>query len=975
MKTMMKKLLLLLMFIPCGIYAQEMSGVVSDAMGPLPSVNVKVQGTSNGTTTDFDGNYALKNLKKGDKIDFSYIGYKVSTVVYNGQKSQNVTLQEDAKQLDEVVLVGYGSVKKKDATGSVTTVTAKDFNKGPVVSADQMIQGKVAGVQITNGGGAPGEGSQVRIRSGSSISASNDPLYVIDGVPVQNGGPSGGRNPLATINQNDIETITVLKDASATAIYGSRASNGVIIITTKRGKAGDLQVNYNGNFSVGTITKYVDVLNANEYKNYINEKLPSKAGLLGNSNTDWQKEIYRTAIGTDHNVALNGGNKGLTYRTSVGFTELNGLLKRDKMQRTTMSGGITQFLFNDNLKIELNTRTSVMKNNYSNGGAIGAAVTYDPTKPVYNEDGTFYQWPLEEALSGRNPVSLIEQFNNLGRSFRSIGNLQFEYKLPFLKELKAVTNFGYDYGSGATTNTTNPNWYRPQDRFNYSTGTSDNKNRLMDIYLNYNKSLGKVNLDLTSGYSYQNFRNSGWGYSENQDNLSKPYAERVTRGVSIVNMQSIFARANIGFYDKYLLTLSVRRDGTSRFVGETSPFATGTENLKFGTFPAAALAWKVKDESFLKNNKYISDLKLRLGWGITGQQDISTYPAVATYSISTLSNQYMFGGQPIRVIRPNSYNPLLKWEETTTQNIGVDYGLFKNRLTGTVDYYRRNTKDLLFYVANPVGVGFSNYDNYNAGNLLNYGVEVMANVLVIDKEDMRWNVGGNWTYQHSNIEEIFADVDENFPGIFTGGISGGTGNLVQNLQTGYAPNTFYVYEQKYDSNGRPLEGMFVDRNGDGLVNTLDLYRYKKPAADFFFGFNTDFTYKAWDLSMVWRGSLNNYLYNNVQSQRGNSFEASPVGNFINNVNQNAVETGFVEPQYLSDYYVQKASFLRWDNVSLGYNFKDAIPYTSNMKVSATVQNVLVITKYEGLDPEVNGGIDNSIYPRPRTFMLGVNVNF
>ncbi len=974
---MIKKLLLLLVFLPCSIFAQTMSGVVSDEIsGPLPGVNILVKGTSNGTATDFDGNYTLSNLKKGDVVVFTFMGYKSFSVAYNGQKTQDVVLQEDAAQLDEIVVVGYGSVKKKDATGSVVSVTAKDFNKGQVVSADQMVQGKVAGLQISNGGGAPGEGSQVRIRSGSSVSSSNDPLYVIDGVPIELGG-QGGRNPLASINQNDIETVTVLKDASATAIYGSRASNGVIMITTKKGKAGELSVSYNGNVSSGFAKKYVNVLSGDQFRSYVNQNIPSKSGALGTANTDWQKEIYRDfALGTDHNVVLTGGNAGTTYRTSLGYTDLNGLLQRDNFKRTTFSAGVTQYLLDESLRIEFNNRTSMMHNDYSNGGAIGASVSYDPTQPVKNADGSYHQWPISENLAGANPVSLIYQFDNYGRAFNSMGNVKFDYKLPFLKELTAVLNLGYDYKGGVNTSSTRDDWYKVQDTINKSYSSSNNKNRLLDFYLNYKKEIGKINLDVMGGYSYQNFQNDWYSNYINNKDKDLPANERENRGRDQVNLQSIFARANIGFYDKYLITLSMRRDGTSRFVGDVSPFSSGDGELKFATFPAAAFAWKIKDESFLKNVKSVSDLKLRLGWGITGQQNVgSKYPSTPTYNVSQVSDQYIFGNTVVGTIRPNSYNAALKWEETTTYNAGIDYGLFNNKLTGTIDYYKRRTDDLLFYVTNPVGVAFNNANNYNTGSLNNYGVELMANVAVIENDTYSWNVGGNWTYQHSNIEKIFSGADASFPGIASGGISGGTGNTIQNLQAGFAPHSFYVFEQKYDASGKPLEGVYVDRNKDGVINNQDLYRFRKPASDFFYGFNTSVTYKAWDFSMQWRGSVNNYIYNNVQSQRGNSFEASPVGEFVNNVNGNATETGFIRPQYLSDYYVQNASFLRWDNVSLGYTIDKPFKFMSNMKLSGTVQNVLVITKYKGLDPEVNGGIDNTIYPRPITYMLGVNVNF
>ena len=979
MKTIYKKLLFLLLLLPVSILAQNsINGTVLDQVSgqPIPGVNVNVQGATNGVSTDFDGKFQLSNIKKGDKIVFSFIGYKASVVTYDSQKSVMVSLIEDENQLKEVVIqVGYGTVKKKDATGAVTVLTAKDFNKGPVTSADQMIQGKVAGLQIINGGGSPGEGATIRIRSGSSLSANNDPLYVIDGVPVAAGGINGGRNPLTTINQNNIESITVLKDASATAIYGSRASNGVIIITTKKGKAGDMQVSYSGNLQVSEATKKVDALSSTQFKDFVTANgTPAQIKLLGTADTNWQNEIYRTAIGTDHNIALSGGVDNVVYRASVGYANLNGILKRDNMQRTTLGASVTGNFLDKHLKIELNNNTSLIKNNYSNRGAVGAAISFDPSQSVRNADGTFFQWytsPKEiNQLAGRNPLSLIEQFDNFGTSYRSIGNLQTEYKMHFLPELKAVANFGYDQLSGRSYGGTSANFLNGLNGSGHNNtyeNTGLRNNKLMDLFLNYNKKVESIDtqFDVTGGYSYQDFRDTGNGSSYNFEN------NVTVDGVPVpsrVNLQSFFARTNITIADKYLITASYRRDGTSRF----------TESNRWANFPAVAVAWKLNEESFLKDVTSISTLKLRGGWGITGQQDIGvSYPSIPLYLISNSTAQYQFGNTFYSTFRPQPYNSNLKWEQTTTVNAGLDYGLFNNRLTGSVDLYKRTTKDLLLYTQNPSFFGFSNYDNYNVGTIENKGIELLAEVIPVRTQDLEWRIGGNVTFQDSKITKL-TTTQPNTPGINVGGIAGGTGNTIQNHQVGYAPSSFFVYEQAYGANGKPLDGVFVDRNKDGIITEQDKYRFHKPAADVFYGFNTSVTYKNFDLGMNWRGSWGNYMYNNVNSNFGTSNNVLLRQTDLSNGVADLLESGFTKQtdfQLHSDYYVQDASFIRLDNVSVGYTFNQKPNSTSLVKLTLSAQNVLLITDYSGLDPEISGGIDNTLYPRPITFTLGLNVNF
>nr|WP_315143670.1 TonB-dependent receptor [uncultured Flavobacterium sp.] len=979
MKTIYKKLLFLLLLLPFSILAQNTvtGSVVEKATGqPIPGANVNIQGAANGVSTDFDGKYKLSNVKKGDKIVFSFIGLRSLTLTYEGQAVLNASLEEDANELKEVVVqVGYGTVKKKDATGAVTVLGAKDFNKGPVTSADQMIQGKVAGLQIVNGGGSPGEGATIRIRSGSSLNANNDPLYVIDGVPVAAGGINGGRNPLTTINQNNIESITVLKDASATAIYGSRASNGVIIITTKKGKAGDLQVSYNGNFQVSEVTKTVDVLTANQFRNFVTANgTTEQQALLGAANTDWQKEIYRTALGTDHNIAVSGGSDNITYRASVGYANLDGILLRDNLQRTTLSATLVGDFFDKHLKVQINSNTSYLKNNYSNRGAIGAAIQFDPTQSIKNADGTYFQWMTNPTqfnqLAGRNPLSLINQQNNYGSSFRSIGNIQFDYKLHFLPELKAVANFGIDELSGRSFGNTNSDYLfgLPGSGFNNTyenTGTRNNK--LMDLFLNYNKKIDAIDtqLDVTGGYTYQDFRDFNDGtsfvFENNKVNPGVPNATRV-------NLQSFFARANFTIADKYLITASFRRDGTSRF----------TEENRWGNFPAVAVAWKINDENFLKDVESVSTLKLRAGWGVTGQQDIGVqYPSIPLYLVSNSQAKYQFGNIYYNTYRPQPYNSNLKWEETTTINAGIDFGFLNNRIKGTVDVYQRDTKDLLLFTANPPFFGFSNADNYNIGTIRNQGIEISGDVIPVKTDNLEWSIGGNITFQNSKITAL-TTAQDNTPGINVGGYAGGTGNTIQNHQVGYAPNSFYVFEQAYGADGKPLDGVYIDRNKDGIVNEQDKYRFHKPAADVFYGFNTAVTYKNWDFAAAFRGSWGNFNYNNVDSNNGSFQNILIRDTDLSNGVQNILETGFTTQdtkRYESDYYIQDASFLRLDNVSIGYTFNQKPDSNSLVKLTFAAQNVFLITDYKGLDPEISGGIDNNLYPRPITFTLGLNVNF
>ena len=983
MKTIYNKLLLFLLLLPFGALAQgTVSGTVLDrASGQsLPGVNVVVEGTTNGTSTDFDGKFQLSNVSNGAVIVFSYVGFKDATVTYTGQSTVSVSLEEDANQLNEVVVqIGYGTINRRTASTAVTTVTSEQFQKGPIVGAEQLIQGRVSGVQVTTGNGEPGGGSQVRIRSGASLSTSNDPLYVIDNVVIDAGatGIRGGRNPLATINPYDIASMTILKDAAATAIYGSRASNGVVIITTKRGQSGEMKVTYNGNFQVNEINDYVDVMDATQYRAYVMQNgSEAQQALLGTSDTNWQKQIYRTGLGTDHNISLSGGTDDIVYRTSVGYTNINGVLKKDNFERSTINASVVGNFFDKHVRVELNSKSAVMQNIYGNRDAIGAAVTFDPTQsisqPGGNAYGGYFQWVTGDAYevnAGRNPVSLLEQVNRFGTSFRSIGNLQLEYKIHSFEELKLVGNFGHDNASGRTYGNTEMDFIVPSQAGSYYDQVEDKNMKIMDLYFNYNKTFDIVNLDVTGGYTYQDTRYHTGGETYDPTNeVVNPDPTRRER----VNLQSFFGRATVSIADKYILNGSFRADGSSRFAEEN----------RWGYFPAVSAAWRVGQESIFKDSKFLDELKLRASWGATGQQESPRrYPSYALYETSTSTAGYQFGydaqGNPLfyQTVRPLAYNQDLKWEETEMTNLGLDFAVLNNRVNGSVEVYRSLTKDLIVFSPNPQGVNFSNAADYNVGRMENKGLEMMLEVYPVKNDNLQWRVGGNITFQESKITKLVA-ASSGGAGLATGGISGGTGSTIQNHQVGFAPSSFFVFEQAYDTNGLPIEDVYVDRNQDGLINEDDKYRFHKPAADYFYGFNTDVTYKNWWLSMSFRGSEGNYMYNNVASNLGNQAIALPSnGNYLNNAHTSALTTNFVSQRLDSDYYIQDASFIRMDNVSLGYTFKNVFDEGSTLMVTGAVQNVFVVTDYDGLDPEINGGIDNNFYPRPTTYTLGLNINF
>jgi len=967
------------LFLSVGAFAQiSVKGHVKDAQGePIIGATVRVAGTQTATVTDFDGNFTLK-ANQGQTISVSFIGYQTATA--SARPNMVITLQEDQAILQDVVVIGYGTVKKSDATGSVMSVEADQLNKGLATSPADLLQGKTPGVSITTNSGAPGAGSKIRIRGGSSLSASNDPLIVIDGLPISSTDISGG-DVLNTINPNDIESFSILKDASATAIYGSRASNGVILITTKKGKAGSKpRVNIDMSASVKTVAKKVDVLGAEEFKEFFMQNYGDNAdavAALGNANTKWQDEIYRTALSEEINASVAGGYAAdgadfkMPYRVSAGFLNNDGTLKTTGMNRGTVGLNLTPTLLNDRLTINLNGKGVFTHNSYADEGAIGQAVKYDPLKPVYNEDGSYHYWmkgSLPNTMATLNPVAQLEQQNKDSYVRRFVGNAQFDYKFNFLEGLRFNLNLGLDISTTTGWNVSDQySEVSYHDKEQNGTGawekyTQLRRDQTLEAYLAYAKDLKEIQsrFDILGGYSWQRFYNSTTDHKYANDGSGKEFNVDKPVFKTESYLVSFYGRLNYTLMDRYLLTATLRNDGTSRF-----------QNNKWGLFPSVALAWRINEEGFLKNVDALSNLKLRLGWGITGQQNIGQgdYPSIPTYHTNQGGSYYWFGNGVVVPITPKGYAAQIKWEETTTYNIGLDFGFLKNRINGSVDVYKRVTKDLLNEVPVSAGTNLTNYLLMNVGDMENKGIEVALNVVPIEQKDLRWEVGVNVAYNKNEITKLTANDDPNYQGVETGGISGAVGNNIQIQQVGHALNSFYVFQQVYDEAGHPMQGVYVDRNGDGQISDDDRYVYYKPDADVNIGFNTELSYKNWTLSAALRSALGNYVYNNVASDAEMKADMW-TNSFIANRVSTAPFTNFGNPaQYKSDYYVQNASWLKLDKVTLAYNICEWA------RVNFTVQNVFTITNYDGVDPEVGNGIDNNMYPRPRTFLVGASFNF
>lgn len=1000
LKTFLACCMLLFSFVS---FSQDrvISGKVTDSKdgSALAGVTVTVKGATTGTQTGIDGAYRLNVNASATTLVFSSVGFAPVEIDITGRTSVDAVLTASAASLGEVVVVAYGTRRKTDLTGSVTSVSSKDFQKGFIPSTEQLLQGKVAGLQITSGGGYAGGGSRIRIRGGASLNASNDPLIVIDGVPVEGNGIAGSDNLLGTINPDDIESISVLKDASATALYGSRASNGVLIITTKKGSKGKFRFNFNTQFSASTLAQKVDVLSASEITNIINADatatgLNTYKDLLGASNTDWQDEIYQTGLGTSNNISATGAIKNMPVRASIGYLTQEGILTTNTFNRLSGSLNLSPKFFNEHLSVNLALKGSHTKNRFADAGAVGAAATFDPTQPVYanNKYGGYYEWlqadgkPID--LATRNPLGLLELRNNRSQVDRFIGNIQLDYKLHFFPDLHVLLNLGIDntWGKGNdNTDSLSATQYKSGGRrVHYE---QDKVNTLADVSLFYTKEIRSIRtkLDVLVAHSYQDFVTNvknfpALSYRSIAD-ATKPAKKDTIAGSEPTfltdkpeyRLESYLGRINLAIADKYLLTASLRRDASSKFSSAT----------RVGYFPSVAAAWKLKDEFFPASNT-VTDLKLRVGWGVTGQQGLKDingndvyYAYLPRYSQSTGTAQYQFGSTFNNFLRPAAYDANIKWETTTTSNIAIDFGFLNNRISGSVDFYLKKTKDLLSVI--PVAPG-SNFDITlltNVGNMENKGVELTINTTPVRTKTINWDFGFNVTYNKSEITNLLKQPDPSFEGIDVSGISGGTGNRIGKFTVGYAPYSFYVYKQVYDKGGKPMEGLYDDTNRDGMIDDADRYLYKKPAPDVLLGINTQVTVQNWSFGLAAHGAFGNYLYNNYFSNSGVLRAIKNPLNFIGNASTDYLATGFVNNQYLSDYYIQNASYLRLDNINIGYNAGKLVGKATNLRISASIQNVFVITKYKGLDPENSSdqGVDNNIYPRPRIFSLGASLDF
>jgi len=971
-----KIFLLILVLIPGVVFAQKtIKGNVKDADSKEPLIGVYIvlkDSTALGTVTDYNGDYSI-NVPKGFNIlSFSYVGYQPVEINIDDKAVINVEMRQ-GKLLDEVVVIGYGTVKRKDVTGSLQTVTSDKFNKGAITSPQELMAGKISGVTVTTDG-SPGGGSKIRIRGESSLSASNDPLIVIDGIPTESGGIAGSRNPLNIINPNDIESITVLKDASATAIYGNRASGGVIMITTKKGTLGqEMRISYNANVSMGSKENKVSVMDHDSYIDLIKTRFGEESteySLLGDANTDWQEEIFQNAIGQDHTLSLSGSYSIVPYRVSFGYSNKNGILKTDNFTRYTAGINLNPQFLDNSLQVNLSFKGMKTKNHFADRGAIGAALGFDPTQSVYDENSPYGGYTTWTDSKGRprfiaptNPLALLNLRDNNSDVYRYIAGSKIDYIFPFMPELRANLNLAYDYSEGKGTLTV-PTY--ASFAFDTITGGGVNnkydqikKNSLLEFYLNYKKEIGIHNFDLMGGYSWQHFYNHNT-YT-NTDAAGTPAKTETGDDPGEYYLLSLFGRLNYSLYDKYILTLSVRRDGTSRFAPEN----------RWGLFPAAALAIKVVEN----NNTFFNKMKLRLGWGITGQQEIGDYYAyLARYEFGDVNAQYQFGDNFINTLRPNGYDENIKWEETSTVNAGVDFSIIRERLSGSFDVYQRNTEDLLNYIPIPAGTNLTNFITTNIGAMESKGLELSINMTPVLKDNIQWDFSYNISYNKSEITKLTATQDSTYKGVLTGGIAGGVGSNIQIHSVGYEPYAFYVYKQKYDENGNILEGEFEDLNGDGIVNGDDKYRYKNPAPDYTMGFSSKIRIKDFDFSFAGRINIGNYVYNNVETDIG-YINRLNTGGVLWNIHTSAVDLNVEDQGNLtfSDYFVKEASFLRFDHLTAGYNFDNLLG--KFMRIYATVQNPFYFTKYDGLDPELGNGIDNNVYPRPRTYVLGVNVDF
>lgn len=958
----------------------QLSGkVVDDSGNVLAGATVSIKGQNKQVSSDPSGNYVLQGLSAGTIIvEASYVGHSTSEQTVNLSSSQTLdfTLSSNAAEIGEVVVIGYGAVEKKHVTGAVSNVQSKDFQKGAITSPDQLIQGKVSGVLITSNGGSPGAGSTIRVRGGASLSASNNPLIVVDGNPLSGDNVPGSASPLSLINPNDIESMTILKDANATAIYGSRASNGVILITTKSGKIGRPKFTLSSVNSLSTIASQVNVLTAEQIRSFVNEKgTDAQKGLLGYANTDWQDLIYQNALTTDNNVTMSGGLKNMPYRVSIGYLEQAGILKTDLMRRGTLGVNLSPRFLDNHLKLDINFKGTMTNQEFANSGAIGSAIVFDPTQEVYDPTspyGGFFEWQegaVPNSLSPRNPVSLLENYRNRGAAKRSIGNAQLDYSFHFLPELHANVNVGYDIaaGNGATTipffaasNFANKGFFQ---RYK---GKSNNT--FIEGYLSYVKDIESINsnVNVTAGYGYYDNKETKYNFQSFNSFDEVITTPTFPDDVQQNRLLSYYGRLIYSFADRYILSGTIRADGSSKF----------NPDGRWGIFPSAAFTWRIKGENFLKDNNSISDLKLRLSYGETGNKDgIANYGFIPSYYYSSNEAQYQVGNQFYHVYSPIAYDATLRWESTATTNIGLDYGFWGGRISGSIDAYHKKTKDLLATIEIPVGTNYSNQLLTNVGNMENRGVEGSINIQAIKSDNFNWDIGFNMTVNESKVTNLTLNENPDYQ-LAAGWITGGTGNVIQYHTVGLAPYQYFVYKQVYDQQGQPLEGVYEDLNGDGAVTPADRYYYKKPAPDYFMGLTTSINYKRLTLNTVLRANFGNYVYDNISSNFGVARNILNPSRFVNNATTDIYNTNFNNNQYYSDYYINNASFLRMDNLGLIYNVGNLDKAgTVTMTVNANVQNVFTISKYKGIDPELFNGIDYTMYPRPRVYSLGLNFGF
>ena len=969
MKINLNSFLLILLLCPIFIFGQtSINGIVTDEISssPIAGVNVLVKGSNTGTATDFDGNYSI-NLKKGDILSFSYVGYMTQQVTLGDQTSLNIVLIEDTSSLDEIVVIGYGSVKKEDLTGAADLVTSEDFNQGPVLSPQQLIAGKIAGVSVTSSSGSPGDGQSIRIRGLGSLSLTNSPLIVLDGLPLNDGGVGGSRNPLNMVSPNDIESMVILKDASATAIYGSRGANGVILITTKKGRDSGFKFNYNSSLTTYSAENQVDVLTASEFTELITTGGNADAiAALGSANTNWQDQIYNRATGTENSLSVVGNAYGVPMRASVSLGDHEGILTGDNFKRTNASLSLRPNLLNDKLKIELNTRLMNTENKFANRGAIGSALRFDPTKPVFNgsQYGGYFSW-IDSATGNQaaigaptNPLALLNMIDDVSEVDRIVSNLKLDYDLNFVKGLTATINVGIDQsksvGSTATSElipTSDPTWNGSLSRYE-----QEATNILFDAYLTYNTSFKENhNLNFVLGHSYQSFEFDNYSFDSEAQEDGNDF-EFIDKSKNV--LLSYFGRLNYDFDGKYLFTATLRADASSKL----------NPNDRWGYFPSLAAAWNIHKEEFFKGNIFNS-LKLRVGYGEVGNVNgLGDYKFLTRYTGSSSTAYYQFGNSFYQTYRPEPINPDLRWEIGETLNIGVDYSMFNNKLNGSINVYSKTTKDLIAFTLVDPFTNFGNRIDANIGDMQNRGIELSFNIPVIKTDKFEYTLDANIAF-NDNVVTRLPDQQ------FIGGISGGVGNNIQTHVEGESPYSFLVYQQVYN-NGIPIEGVYVDRNGDDIINDDDRYIKEDPFADIIMGFTETIRWKSWDLIATARASLGNYAYNNVASnsvltQAWNSFE------ILNNIHSDYLSTGFenlTENSLLSDHYIQEASFFKIDNITLGYTIPDFLG-EYNLRIYGSLQNVATFTNYDGIDPEIYGGIDNNFYPRPRTGVFGINIDF